>query len=283
MTHFFDGKNYAHQKELDIVKQVRNLNKEKINPKLVTILIGDNLTSEFFVSLKKKYAERVGVELEIVKFSASESSNQPSVSRHRFEELIKLIEKYNNDKKIHGVMVQLPLPDDFSEKDKKRIINSISPEKDVDGLRDDSVYNNPVVKVVHDNISMAEEYIHHNNYPYKIVVVGSKGSFGKKILKSLKTLNSRVYSYLGVDNGAPIEDKTKDADIVISATGKQGIIRGNMVKDGAVLIDVGAPKGDMRKDAYSKASYVSPVPGGVGPAAIAVLIENVVESATKFQ
>ncbi len=135
MVKKFNGRQLATAKEAKLKEKVSLLKQKGITPKLMSIIVGDDPASKLYVSLKKKAAEKIGAKLEIKKFQANTSTNQ----------LIKLIKDLNNDESIHGVMVQLPLPDNFSKKDRNQIINSISTEKDVDGMRDDSSFLTPVV------------------------------------------------------------------------------------------------------------------------------------------
>jgi methylenetetrahydrofolate dehydrogenase (NADP+)/methenyltetrahydrofolate cyclohydrolase len=290
-AHIFDGKRAATEKETSLKKEIADLKKKGITPKLVSILVGRNYASKLFLSLKKKAAKRVSVKLEIKKLSASKSVSQ----------LVKLIKDLNQNDNVHGIMVQLPLPQNFSSTDRKKVISAIAPEKDVDGMRDDSQYLAPVVKAVLMTIREASNYIVRpplRGNPYKVVVVGAEGFVGAKIVKVLKEMPclpaGRGYEVKGVDintkdpvkprqgrgNGASLKQKTKSADILISATGQVGLIKGDMIKQGAVVVDAGAPRGDVLfEDVVNKASFIIPVPGGIGPVTIACLLENLVEAA----
>lgn len=260
-TTIFNGKEFAGEKE-------KSLKKGGITPKLVSILIGDNPGSKFYLSLKKKAAERIGAELQVINLSSSTSS----------EKIIQTIQKYNKDKKIHGIMVQLPFPKNFTWDERQEVINSISPHKDVDGMREDSPFVAPVVKAVLQSIEEARLRVASARQAKKVVVVGSKGFVGKKIMKELRTMNYELYGY-DIDTKNLGKELLK-ADIIVSAAGVPDLIKGNMVKDGAVVIDVGSPKGDVAFDEISKkAAFITPVPGGIGPVTIACLLENLLIAA----
>lgn len=266
MAYIFDGRALAATKEVKLKDEISLLRKVGITPKLVSIIVGKNPASKLYVSLKKRATEKVGAELETKKFGYDAASSQ----------LINLIEKLNKEKPVHGIMVQLPLPESFSKSDRDRIINAINPKKDVDGLREDSPYLHPTVKAVIEAVKMAGLRI--KNYELKrLTVVGAQGFVGKKIAKLLK---ERSYQVLECNSRTKdLKAKTKKADILISATGVPGLIKKDMVRKGVVVVDVGAPLGDVDKEVYQKASFVTPVPGGIGPVTIAFLLENLVEAA----
>ena len=176
-------------------------------------------------------------------------------------------------------MIPLPLPKNFSEKDRDEIIKTITKEKDVDGLQDDSPYLTPTVKSVLEVIKEATPHVTLKVPPLKVAVVGARGFEGKKIFK---VLNEMGYEVEGLDRKIEnLKTKTKEADILISVTGSPGIIGKEEVKEGAVIIDVGSPKGDVKtEEIMEKAAFISPVPGGIGPVTISCLLENLVESAS---
>ena len=274
MTHIFDGRSFAQSRMELLGEEVKKIKVNGINPKLCSILVGNDSASNLYVNLKKKKGEGIGIEVEIMKLS---DNVKP-------EKLINIIKKLNIDKKVHGVMVQLPLPKSFSENDREVITNSINFEKDVDGLREESLFTAPVVRSIEEIIGVSEKYLPHDHYPYQIVVVGANGFVGRKVIKRLEKYNPRVYSYLGLDiKDDGFRKSISLADIVISATGVANLIKMDMVKRGVVLIDVGSPCGDIEKKAYEKSVFASPVPGGVGPVTVACLLENLVQSAEKLQ
>lgn len=279
MTIVFNGKKVALEKLEELKGEVGKLKKKEVTPKLVSILVGNDKGSELYLSLKKKAAEKIGAELEISKFQVSEPVNQ----------LIKLIEELNRDKGVHGVMIQLPLPKNIKHKTKD-LIKLIDPKKDVDGMSEDGFYVAPVVKAVRYAMGKAENIMRltygdgpckvgYRPVSDKVVVVGASGFVGRKIVKELEKLKDVKYQVIRVNSKTVnLKLKTKSADVLISTTGSEGLIKADMVKDGVILIDVGSPKGDVEEKAYEKASFVSPVPGGVGPLTVYFLLENLSEA-----
>ena len=269
-TIIFNGRSFAVEKEEELKKEASKLKKKGIIPKMASILVGDDPASHLYVSLKKKVAERIGCELEIISFSGS-------VSMIRIISTVKML---NAKKDVNGIMVQLPLPDNFSDEERDKIIGSISKEKDIDGLRDESLFITPTVKSVLFALKEASYNTALKARPLKVVVVGHSGFEGGKIYK---VLNEMGYDVNGADSKTKeLRDKTLKADILISATGSPGIIKGSMVREGVIVIDVGAPKGDVvKEEVIGKASFLSPVPGGIGPVTIVSLLENLVISCQK--
>jgi methylenetetrahydrofolate dehydrogenase (NADP+)/methenyltetrahydrofolate cyclohydrolase len=264
-TYYFDGKAFARRQEEELSKKTTELGKRGVIPKLVSISVGNNLHNSLYLKLKQKAAQRVGCQLFIVNFKALAKTSA----------IIKEIEWYNLDRAINGIMLQLPLPKSFLKKDRNAIIKSIEKQKDVDGLRNDSAFLTPVVKAIIEIIKGIPDYLSKGK-DTKILLVGSKGFEGEKIFR---TLDEMGYLIEGVDSKTKdLRAKTSGADMIISATGRANLIHADMVKEGAVLIDVGSPKGDIEKAAYKKASFVSPVPGGVGPVTISCLLENLIKS-----
>jgi len=268
MAIIFDGKQVAREKERELKKEIKKLRNKKIIPKMVSILVGENPASKKYLSLKEEAAERVGVEIEIIKFQSSDQVDQ----------VIKLIRKLNRDKDVHGIMIQLPLPSSFSNRDRDEIIGVIEKLKDIDGMREDSMYVAPVAKSVLKALGDAYQYTIYNREA-KVVVVGAKGFVGKKLLNVLKGMD---YKVKGVDvDVKDLPSVTKLADILISVTGVAGLIDGSMVKNGSVVIDVGSSDGDVvTKEVLRKVKFISPVPGGVGPLTIYYLLENLVDAAS---
>jgi len=170
-------------------------------------------------------------------------------------------------------MVQLPLPSSFSKEDKEKIINSIKKEKDVDGLCKDSPFVHPtamaILQVVEEAIKQLKNYnrkIGYVNLKFTICVIGKTGMVGSALLREIKST-----CYKLVDN-------SEDADILVSVTGSPNIIKANMVKKGAIVVDVGSPEGDIDPSCYKIAGFVTPVPGGIGPITISCLLKNLVKA-----
>ncbi len=262
MTKYFDGRAYAHEKEEMLTGKVNGLISKGVVPKLVSIIIGEDEGSILYQNLKKKAAERIGALVEIRKLALDTKK----------EEIVKMISDLNQDIGVDGIMIQLPLPDNYSKDDTDGLINAIGKDKDVDGLREDGEFITPVVEAVMDAIPS-------NNHLSEVAVLGANGFEGKRIVKRLKELGYKNIFELGRSDN-DLKKTLITADIVISATGQPDLVKREMIKRGVVLIDVGSPRGDISNECYEKASFVSPVPGGIGPATIANLIENLVASAT---
>lgn len=266
----FDGRLRAREIKDKLKGKVTELKKKGITPKLVSILVGKNKASSFYLDLKKKQASEMGVLLEVKVFSSNTAVNK----------IVDFIKLQNKNERVHGIMVQLPLPKAFSTKDRKRIIDAISRKKDVDGMREDSLFTTPVVKAVLEAINSSSQFLPPRplkDTPLKVVVVGARGFVGKRVVKKLQKLGFEVE---GIDiDTAELGAKTLKADILISATGKPNLIKGEMVKEKAVVIDVGAPRGDVLfSEVWQRASFITPVPGGIGPLTIAFLLENLIDA-----
>ncbi len=268
-TIIFNGKEQALRREGVLREKTKGLKSKKIAPKLVSILIGQDSDSERYLSLKQKAGKRVGIILEIKRFSETSSE----------KEIIEFIKKLNTDADVHGIMVQLPFPRRLSDR-QNEILETIVSEKDVDGMREDSPFLAPVARAVVSVMEDAEKHLSLSQRE-KVVVVGAKGFVGKRIIKALEKTSHDVE---GVDLEIGHMEKTKDAKILISATGKPGLIKSSMVKKGVVAIDIGASKGDMDFDSVvKKATYITPVPGGIGSLTIVHLMENIVQAATTVE
>ena len=266
MATIFDGRKFAAEKEITLQNRVLGLKARGVYPKLASIIIGNDPASVLYVNLKKKAAEKTGAEVDI--YNIPENS--------KVDDLTLLIDTLNTDKTVRGIMIQLPLPSPMS-KFKNRIIESINPKKDVDGLRPDSEFLHPTSKAVIEIIDKAKK---DKNYvrkasPCKVVVVGATGMVGTPLVKELKI---EGYEVIECDSKTPdLQGLSLQADILVSTTGVPDIIKGDMVKNWAIVIDVGSPRGDVDFDSVvKKASFITPVPGGVGPVTIICLLENLI-------
>src|SRR4030043_1262875 len=152
MSVIFDGKGFAEEKLKILKPKVDKLVKKGVTPTLVSFVVGENPLNLLYLNLKKKAAEKVGIRVEIIELRKNIKT----------EELKNLIRNKNGDSKVHGIMIQLPLPAHFTEKDRNEIIASIDPEKDVDGLNDSSIYLTPVVKAVIEIVRQASNYLPKN-------------------------------------------------------------------------------------------------------------------------
>lgn len=274
-----DGKLRAKQVREEVKQHVLNAQKKGINPKLCVILVGDDAASHVYVSNKEKACAEVGI--------ISEAHKLPGTTTER--ELIKLVEKLAADKSIHGILVQLPLPEHINE---ENILKLIPEEKDVDGLgivnmgkifKDEG---DPLVCCTPngciDLIKSTGETIEGK----KAVVVGRSNMVGKPMALLLLKENATVT--ICHSKTKDLKGITKEADILIAATGRAKMIKADMIKSGAIVIDVGTSKvdgklyGDVDFDAAKEvAGFITPVPGGVGPMTIAMLLKNTLKAALK--
>lgn len=278
-----DGKKVAADIRKELKEKIDDLrSKGKNVPGLVAILVGENPASQIYVSSKSKACEEIGMRTKVEKFPASLAEN----------ELIDVIEKYNNDKDYHGILVQLPLPKHINE---NKIIESISPKKDVDGFHPMSVGNLVIGKETFVSCTPAgiQELLKRyyiNTRGKHVVVVGRSNIVGKPVANLMLQKNDYANSVVTVCHSAApdLSYFTRQADILIAAIGQPELIRGDMVKDGVVVIDVGINRvedksaskgykivGDVAFDEVApKCSFITPVPGGVGPMTIAMLLSN---------
>jgi methylenetetrahydrofolate dehydrogenase (NADP+) / methenyltetrahydrofolate cyclohydrolase len=278
-----DGKKIASEIKSELKEKIDELKKQGKNvPGLVTILVGNNPASEIYVSSKGKACEEIGMR------TKSEKLNE-SISE---KELLGLIESYNNNPDFHGILVQLPLPKHINE---DKIIESVSPKKDVDGFHPISVGNLVIGKDTF--VSCTPAGIQELLIRYKIetkgkhvVIVGRSNIVGKPIANIMLQKKEGANAIVTVCHSAAkdLSQYTQQADILIAAIGKANFIKEDMVKDGVVVVDVGINRvedkskakgyrvvGDVDFENVSrKASYITPVPGGVGPMTIAMLLNN---------
>lgn len=255
-----DGKAMASRKlkELSLkVSKFKSLNKIPI--KLVGIMVGENEASRMYLNLKKKRAEEAGIESEIVYLPKNITDIK----------IIKIIEKLNQDKTVTGILVQLPLLKNLNA---KKILQTIDPAKDVDGLTGRSDFMPATV------LGILKALDGFKIEGKEVTIIGRSQEVGKPLAMVLIDLGATVT--VCNSKTKDLRLKTKTADILISATGVQSLIKIEMVKPGAVVIDVGSPKGDVDFENVSRiASAMTPVPGGIGPLTIVSLLENTLEAA----
>ncbi|MBX7151695.1 bifunctional 5,10-methylene-tetrahydrofolate dehydrogenase/5,10-methylene-tetrahydrofolate cyclohydrolase [bacterium] len=284
-----DGKKIADDIKHEIASEVAKLKQTGIVPHLSVVLVGDNPASEVYVRNKGKMCEEVGMSHETIKLSASTSQ----------EELLKLINELNTNPKVSGILVQLPLPKQINE---SVIINSIDPFKDVDCFHPFNVGRLSIGEPVFLPCTPAgvQELLMRSNADPSgkhTVIVGRSNIVGKPLASMLiqkaKGANSTVtVCHTGTKD---LSYHTKQADILIAAMGQAEVIRGDMIKPGAVVIDVGMNRvadaskksgfrltGDVHfESAKAVASAITPVPGGVGPMTIIMLMKNTLKAVLK--
>jgi len=254
----FDGKKAA----AEIINELsRKISKEKIAPKLAIISVSPDKASKLYMRNKKRAARQAGIKISSFNFSAAASENA----------IIKKIEHLNRDDSVHGIIVQLPLPKRFNT---DKIISKISSQKDVDGFKEDSL----LAPVLPSAIFFCLKKAGVGGGKKILALVNSK-LFGEVLKSFLKGKGLKMEYALLAE--IPIE-KMKKADVLILVCGCPGFIKDDMIKDGAVIIDAGITMkgkkvlGDMDKEsAKGKASFFTPVPGGVGPLTVALLLKNV--------
>lgn len=281
-----DGKAIAEEIFEKLKKRVQLLDKRNIIPTLVIILIGENPASVAYVRQKVLKAKQIGAE-------ALEYKLPSDISE---EKLLLLLTKLNFSKEVHGVIVQRPLP---SQIDEKVIDEAVDPQKDVDGFHSETTFTMPlaaaVLKVL-EHIFIRCHLAQGGTFPNKkprasfnkwlksknIVVFGKGSTGGRPMIEALKRREANV---MVVDSKTPNpEEISKQADIIIAAIGRPNIIKPSMIKQGAILIGVGMHRGEDSKlhGDYNEegikdiASYYTPIPGGIGPVNVAMLLENVV-------
>ncbi len=282
-----DGKQVAADVRAEVAKKTAELKTKGITPCLAVVLVGENPASVSYVTGKQKALAEVGMADRSVKLPESTTE----------EELLKLIDELNKDDSVHGILVQLPLPKHINE---DKIIMAIDPSKDVDGFHPVSVGNLMIGRpgflpcTPHGIIVMLKKAGIETSGKHA-VVIGRSNIVGKpvSILLARKEVNCTVtMCHTGTVNMAEI---TKQADIIVVASGHPHTLTKDMVKDGAVVIDVGVNRipdaskksgfrliGDCDfDDLKEKTSFITPVPGGVGPMTIAMLMQNTLEAAEK--
>ena len=282
-----DGKQVAADIRAEVAQKVAALKKNGKNPCLAVILVGENPASVSYVTGKQKALAEVGMQ--------DRSVHLPENTTE--EDLLKLIEQLNNDDTVHGILVQLPLPKHINE---DKVIMAISPEKDVDGFHPVNVGNMMIGRpgflpcTPHGIIVLLQRMGIETSGKHA-VVIGRSNIVGKpvSVLLAQKSVNCTVtLCHTGTKN---LPEITKQADIVVVASGHPHTLTGDMIKEGAVVIDVGVNRipdsskksgfrlvGDCDfDDLKEKASFITPVPGGVGPMTIAMLMVNTLESAEK--
>ena len=288
MAEIIDGKKIAEELRNEVKAETEQLKNTKgITPGLAFILVGENPASQVYVKMKGKACEEMGF------YSITERMPE-NISE---QILLDKIQEFNNDAKIHGILVQLPLPKHINE---AKVLELIKPSKDVDGFHP---YNVGKLVVGEDTLKpctpagIQELLVRSGNDPKgkHVVVVGRSNIVGKPVANILlqKQAGANAVVTVAHTGAADITRFTKSADILIAAMGKAEVITGDMLKAGVVVIDVGVNRvddpsakngyrlvGDVHFESASKvAKAITPVPGGVGPMTIAMLMKNTLKAA----
>jgi len=278
MAKLLDGRKLAQKIEKRQKIVIAKLRKKGIIPTLAVILVGKDPASGIYVSKKQEAASRIGVKVMVFKYP----------SRAKTEKVASKIQKLNRDKKVHGIIVQLPLPKHINQ---EKIIEAISPSKDVDGFHPLNwgklAYKSEGLLPCTPAAVIELLHFYKIKLKGKEVVIVGKGNFVGKPL-SILLLNedtTLTVTHIFTKN---LKEHTRRADILISAAGVLRLIKKDMVKKGAVVVDVGISRegkkitGDVDFEEVSKvASYITPVPGGIGPVTVAELLKNVVKIASQ--
>ena len=279
MATIMDGKALSLKLKEQMKQRIEQLKQQGINPKLVVVLVGDNSASQVYVRNKHKSCGEVGIESEVI--TMPEQTTQ--------QELLEVVERLNQDETVDGILVQLPLPKQIDE---KTVLRSILPEKDVDGFHPvnvgllsigDECFAPATPSGI---IAMFQEYgidIAGKN----CVIIGRCNIVGKPMAALL--LKNHATVTICHSKTEDLASYTRRADVVIVATGHRHTLTADMVKEGAVVVDVGMNRNEQGKlcgdvdyeEVKEKASFITPVPGGVGPMTITELLENTIQAAQR--
>lgn len=278
-ANIIDGKKISLEVRNGIAIQVRELAAKGVVPGLATVLVGDNPASQVYVRNKKKLALEAGMHSELHELDRNTTE----------EELLKLIHYLNLDSKIHGILVQLPLPKHLDE---RKIIDAISPDKDVDGLHPVNAGKLMIgtpgfIPCTPFGVMKLLEYVKVKIQGASAVVLGRSILVGKPVALLLLQKDATVsICHSRTEN---LSSMIRSADILVAAVGRPKMVTEEMIKPGATVIDVGINRlpdgklvGDVDFEGVSrKAGWITPVPGGVGPMTIAMLLQNTFLSAQK--
>ena len=267
-----DGKKVSLHIREEITKEINKLN---IRPKMVDIQIGENPASDIYIAGKEKAANQVGMDFECIRYSADTDE----------DEIIKKIKELNNDKSVNGIFIQSPVPNGFDE---IKLMNTVIPEKDVDGLtylNAGMLLNNKesMISCTPNGIMQILKFYKIDVESKNVVIVGRSNLVGKPLMNLFINANATVT--LCHSKTKNLDKITKKADILVAAVGKKHFITRDMVKRNSVIIDVGINRvdgkvyGDVDYDGVKdKVKAITPVPGGVGPMTITMLLYNVLKA-----
>ncbi|MDG0798831.1 bifunctional methylenetetrahydrofolate dehydrogenase/methenyltetrahydrofolate cyclohydrolase FolD [Pectobacterium punjabense] len=276
-----DGKTIAQQVKDEVAARVtQRLAEGKRAPGLAVVLVGENPASQIYVASKRKVCEEVGF--------ISRSYDLPITTTE--SELLALIDRLNADQAIDGILVQLPLPEGI---DNTKVIERIAPSKDVDGFHPYNVgrlcQRAPLLRACtpHGIITLLERY-NIDTFGLNAVVVGASNIVGRPM--SLELLLAGCTTTVTHRFTKNLRHHVENADLLVVAVGKPGFIPGEWIKPGAIVLDVGINRlesgkvvGDVEfETAQERASYISPVPGGVGPMTVATLIQNTLQACEEY-
>ena len=275
-----DGKKFARKLKFKLKKEIQSIKKKtRLTPGLTVILIGSHAPSEIYVRNKAISAKEVGINSKVLRFKNSISETK----------LISVIQRLNKDKKVHGILVQLPLPDHIHG---HKIIEEIDPRKDVDGFHPINVGNlssgkDSLISCTPLGCYLMIKSIRKNLSGLNALMIGRSNLNGKPMVQLLLKEDCTVT--IGHSKTKNLKELCKKADIVVVAAGRANLVKGDWIKKGAIVIDVGINRvkkkngykiiGDVEfKSVVKKAKAITPVPGGVGPVTIACLLNNTLKA-----
>lgn len=274
MAIIFDGKKFAQEKEIKLKAQFAKLAKTGRRPQLIFVLVGKNKEAEFYVSLKEKAAKRLGIDFTIKRFSTK--TDFPTLNRY--------ITTINQDKNVSGITFEYPLPEKF----KKILPALIAPQKDIDCLTPTNLGRlllgdwfilpssvEATLEILNFALTGKATYTNNVFKGKQITLVGFGNLVGRPLSIALKQSGATL-TICG-SSTKNLSNFTGPAEILISATGKMRLIKKEMVKKGAIVVDLGYPKADVAPKVKEIAGFLTPVPGGVGPVSIVCLFENLLE------
>jgi len=276
MGNIIDGKVIAEKIKDEVKKEIEQLKSKGIVPKLVAVSVGENPASIVYMNQQKKNCEKMGIDYEIMKLQEETDENG----------IIEAIKKLNEDEKVTGIILQLPLPKGV---DTRKVQSKIAPEKDVEGVNPVNmgwiVYGRPTIAPC--TALAVKEIIEHlgiNLYGKEVVMVGHSDIVGKPVsLLLVDKFATITICHIGTSDAGKLKEHVERAEILIVAVGKANLIPGEWIKEGAIVIDVGINRvgdkivGDVEFErAKEKASWITPVPGGVGVITTSILLRNTV-------
>lgn len=276
MAKLLEGKPIAEKIKAEVKQEISGLSQK---PVLASVMVGDNAGAEAYVKSQKKNAEALGIEYRFEKLAADTTEAA----------LVEFIQKLNSDRSVNGIIIQMPLPQQI---DYKKISQYIAPEKDIEGMHPANIGKILFgkAKIVPCTAASVMELLNSTGvelYGKEVVVVGHSEIVGKPLtLLLLEKFATVTVCHIGTSKAGKLEEHVKDAEVLIVAVGKAGLIKGEWVKEGAIVVDVGINRvadkivGDVEFEAAEKrAAYITPVPGGVGPLTVTMLMRNLVEAA----
>ncbi|EHU5360155.1 bifunctional methylenetetrahydrofolate dehydrogenase/methenyltetrahydrofolate cyclohydrolase FolD [Listeria monocytogenes] len=280
MGEIIDGKKLAKEIQEKVTREVAELVKEGKKPGLAVVLVGDNQASRTYVRNKQKRTEEAGMKSVLIELPENVTE----------EKLLSVVEELNEDKTIHGILVQLPLPEHISE---EKVIDTISYDKDVDGFHPVNVGNLFIGKDSFVPCTPAGiiELIKSTGTQIegkRAVVIGRSNIVGKPVAQLL--LNENATVTIAHSRTKDLAQVAKEADILVVATGLAKFVKKDFIKPGAIVIDVGMDRDENNKlcgdvdfdDVVEEAGFITPVPGGVGPMTITMLLTNTLKAAKRI-